>query len=102
MTALTKTNVKLKAGLEEAVAEAANFKQLVYSLQKKIVRVHNDANEIEKLKVSPTKMPSLVPEKEGVSISPTKTTLTRYSPLAAYPEARPLYKSVDMRKSLSK
>lgn len=102
VTALTKANAKLKAGLEEANAEAANFKQLVYSLQKKIVRVHNDAYEIEKLNASPTKMPSIVPEKEGISISPTKTTLTRYSPLVAEPETRPLYKSVEMRKSLSK
>jgi uncharacterized membrane-anchored protein len=43
VTALTKANIKLKSELEEANAEAANYKQLVYGLQKKIVRVQNDA-----------------------------------------------------------
>jgi uncharacterized membrane-anchored protein len=43
VTALSKTNGKLKSELEQYRAEAANYKHLVYGLQKKIAKVHNDA-----------------------------------------------------------
>lgn len=43
VTALGKTNSKLRAELEQSRAEANNYKHLVYGLQKKIAKVHNDA-----------------------------------------------------------
>lgn len=47
-------------------------------------------------------MPSILAEKEGASISPTKTSLTRYSPLGTLPPAQGFSKSVEFRRSLSK
>ena len=36
-----------------------NYKQLVYGLQKKILKVRSDAFEMQKLKSTPTKMPAI-------------------------------------------
>lgn len=46
-------------------------------------------------------MPSLAPEKEVLSISPTKTTLTRHSPVNLN-DVRPMYKSVEFQRSTAR
>jgi predicted nucleic acid-binding Zn-ribbon protein len=45
LNTINKNTLKLKGELEEAKAEAENYKYLVTSLQRKIVKVQNEALE---------------------------------------------------------
>jgi cell division septum initiation protein DivIVA len=50
LTGLNRTNEKLKEQLDESQAEASNYKNIVYGLQRKIQRIQGEAFETNKIR----------------------------------------------------
>ena len=100
LSSLNKASDKLKQCLEESQAEAKNYRNIVYGLQKKLQRLQDEAFENEKIKQmsQSTSMPFIQP-KSMVIISPEKTVSTK---LSAMPLTnRLIYRSVETKRDRS-
>lgn len=54
LTNLNKNNLRLKDALDESQAQASNYKNLVYGLQKKIMRMEGETFETQQLRQMPS------------------------------------------------